>query len=143
MGSALKKYGSNDKSEKTDTRQSENTGTKQSEISISDAPFEQISEQEDLRESLVDIYSFEKKVQAQKNEEAKHTRTMTYDSVEEPKMDIPQPQSLPVLSPIIEPETLYTDHEALKIEEQNISSSRMFEQDNQFSSRDDKRLEPV
>ena len=143
MGSNLKKYGSNDKSEKTDTRQSENTGTKQSEISISDAPFEQISEQEDLRESLVDIYSFEKKVQAQKNEEAKHTRTMTYDSVEEPKMDIPQPQSLPVLSPIIEPETLYTDYEALKIEEQNISSSRMFEQDNQFSSRDDKRLEPV
>ena len=62
MGSDLKKYGSNEKSEKTDMRVSENTGTKQSEISISDTPFEQISEQEDLRESLVDIYSFEKKV---------------------------------------------------------------------------------
>ena len=143
MGSPLQKYSSKGKSEKTDTRQSENTGTRQSEVSVSDTPFEQIDQQEDLNESLVDIYNFEKKVQAQRKEEAKHTRTMTYDSVEEPKMDIPQPQSMPVLSPIIEPEKLYTDHEALKIEEQQISSSRMFEQENLLSGRTDKKLEPV
>ena len=43
---------------------------------------------------------------------------MTADSIEEPKSFIPRPESMPILSPIIEPEKLVSRDEELSTEDQ-------------------------
>ena len=43
---------------------------------------------------------------------------MTADSIEEPKSFIPRPESMPILSPIIEPEKLVSRDVELSTEDQ-------------------------